>query len=162
MLWLRKTFRSDAKPAYDRPPDARVDASPWLSAMLDDLGERYRFGADLPDGMQLLCRTGKARYNPMRAYVVPASTTVLADYDVRVHGGRTLEDGKRLLDRLVGKQLQELGLSAGEESVEDWAGNSQMLTRRYRGVCADPKAAAAAIKFVCMQSRQVVDIELEG
>ena len=30
------------KPRPKRPPDPRVDADPWLAALLDEVGERYR------------------------------------------------------------------------------------------------------------------------
>ena len=36
-----------------------------------------------------------------------------------------------------------------------------VLTRRYEGSCADAHAAAAAVRFICEQSDQVIDSEAE-
>lgn len=157
---LRQRLRGAprAKPAQ-RPPDPRVDASPWLSAMLDDLGARYRLGEDGPDGAQIIRRTGKERFNPMRVYVRASDSRVAGDYDVRVRGGKALEAGRELLDRKITAPLAALGLHPGAESVEEWGGH--VITRRYQGTCADARAAAGAVRFICEQSDQVIDSEAE-
>jgi len=142
-----------------RPADPRVDADPWLSSMLDDLGERYRLGGDLPDGIQVLRRTGKARFNAMRVYLRPPQRTVAGDYDVRLREGKTLEEGRALLERKVSSPLASLGLKPVTETVEDWGG--QVIIRRYQGPCPDARIAAAAVRFICEQSEQVMDAAAE-
>ena len=83
---LKRMFTpAPAKPA--RPPDPRVDGDPWLAPLFDALGERYRWGNATEHGVQLLRRTGKERFNPMRAYVKPTEHELLGDYDVRVEKG---------------------------------------------------------------------------
>ena len=82
---LRQRLRGAPRPpAVQRPPDARVDASPWLKQLLDELGARYRLGEDKPEGSQIVRRTGKERFNPMRVYVRASDAHVAGDYDVRV------------------------------------------------------------------------------
>lgn len=147
------------KPPPQRPPDPRVDASPWLSRMLDDLGPRYRLGEDRAEGTQLIRRTGKERFNPMRVWVRAADTHVAGDYDVRVRGGKPLDVGREMLDRKVTAPLSGLGLRPTTETVEEWGGH--VLTRRYEGTCADALAAAAAVRFICEKSDQVMDSEAE-
>lgn len=158
---LRRLLRGkpEAAPAQ-RPPDPRVDRSPWLARLLDDLGARYRLGEDRPDGIQVIRRTGKERFNPMRVYLRPDGWTVAGDYDVRVRGGKPLDHGRRLLDRKVTARLAELGLKPTAETVEEWGGH--VITRRYEGACQDPLAAAAAVRFMCEQSDQVMDSEAEA
>lgn len=127
--------------------------------MLDDLGERYRLGGDLPDGIQVLRRTGKARFNAMRVYLRPPQRTVAGDYDVRLREGKTLEEGRALLERKVSSPLASLGLKPVTETVEDWGG--QVIIRRYQGLCPDARIAAAAVRFICEQSEQVMDAAAE-
>ncbi len=156
---LRNAVRPRRKPRVQRPPDPRADADPWLASMLDDLGERYQLGGDLPDGIQLLRRTGRARFNPMRVYLRPADRRVSGDYDVRTREGKTLADGRALLERKVTSQLASLGLKPARETVEEWGG--QVITRRYEGLCPDARTAAAAVRFICEQSEQVMDTAAE-
>src|SRR5262249_24848661 len=86
---LRNAFRRPTRKArVQRPPDPRVDGDPWLASMLDDLGERYRLGGDLSDGIQVLRRTGKARFNPMRVFLRTPDRTVTGDYGVGGRGGK--------------------------------------------------------------------------
>src|SRR5712692_4012714 len=152
---LRNAIRgSEPKPKIQRPPDPRVDADPWLASMMDDLGERYRLGKDLADGIQVLRRTARARFNPMRVYVRTDDRRVAGDYDVRVHGGMTLDEGRKILDKRISSALVKLGLAAAGETVEEWGG--QVITRRYQGVCPDARIAAAAVRFICEESEQVI------
>jgi len=156
---LRNAFRGERKPRHDRPADARVDADPWLAGLLDNLGDRYRLAeGDGPDGIQLLRRTGKARFNPMRVYLRPTDRGVCGDYDVRVHDG-ALDAGRALLDRKVTGRLDPLGLKMAKETVEEWGGH--VITRRYEGRCSEARIAAEAIRFMCEQSEQVMDTSLE-
>lgn len=135
--------------------DARAANSPWLSDLLAELGERYQLGADQPDGIQLLCRTGRARFNPMRVYLRAAEHGLAVDYDARVHDGATLDQGRALLDRKVGQHLGGWGISPAGETVEAWAG--QVITRRYQGRCDDVRAAAEAVRFACQESEPMYD-----
>lgn len=158
--FLRQRLRGAPRPpAVQRPPDARVDASPWLKQLLDELGARYRLGEDKPEGSQIVRRTGKERFNPMRVYVRAADAHVAGDYDVRVRGGKPLDLGRELLDKKVSGPLGALGLQPTTETVEEWGGH--VLTRRYEGTCAEAHAAAAAVRFICEQSDQVIDSEAE-
>jgi hypothetical protein len=157
---LRQKLRgAPTAPPPQRPADPRVDQSPWLSRMLDALGARYRLGEDKPDGIQLVRRTGKERFNPMRVYLRPAENLIACDYDMRVRGEKSLADGRAILDRRVTEPLGKLGLTAASESVEVWGGH--VIVRRYQGACPDPLAAANAIRFVCERSDQVMDTEAE-
>jgi len=142
-----------------RPPDPRVDADPWLAQMLDDLGERYRLGKDVPDGIQVLRRTARARFNPMRVYLQPSNRAVLGDYDVRLREGKTIPEGRGLLDRKVGARLSELGLRPTREAIEEWGG--LVIVRRYEGLCQDAHRAASAVRFMCEESEQVIDAVAE-
>lgn len=147
------------KPRSSRPPDPRVDASPWLAQLLDALGDRYRLAeGERADGIQVLRRTGKERFNPMRVYLRPGDCRVTGEYDVRVHEG-TFDDARALLDRRVGARLQTLGLRPAGETSEEWGG--RVVTRKYAGTCDVPSAAADAVRFMCEQSDQVIDSRLE-
>jgi hypothetical protein len=154
---LRQRLRR--KPRLKRPPDPRVDADPWLAALLDEVGERYRLGQDLADGIQVLRRTGKERFNPMRVYLQSPRRGVRGDYDVRIRDGRSIDDGRRLLDLRVSGRLAELGLKPVSETVEQWGG--EVITRRYGGECPDPLVAAAAVRFMCEESEQIIDTAAE-
>lgn len=151
--------RPGRKMRVERPPDPREDADPWLASMLDNLGERYRLGPDLADGIQVLRRTGRARFNPMRVYLQPAHRIVAGDYDVRVREGKTVADGRVLLERKVSGPLASLGLKPVSETVEEWGG--QVIVRRYEGSCPDSLTAAAAVRFICEESEQVLDAAAE-
>lgn len=156
---LKRALLGEKKPKIVRPPDPRIDADPWLAPLFDALGERYQLGPDKAEGVQILCRTGRERFKPMRVYLKPASRTVATDYDVRIRDGRPLEEGRSMLDRAVSARLQEWGLQAEGESVEEWGG--QVLTRRYRGDCPDPQRAAEAVRFLCQHSEHVLDTSME-
>ncbi len=155
---LRQRLRG--KPRLKRPPDPRVDADPWLAAVLDEVGERYRLGQDLADGIQVLRRTGKERFNPMRVYLQLPRRGVLGDYDVRIRDGRSIDEGRRLLDLRVSGRLAELGLKPVSETVEQWGG--EVIIRRYGGECPDALTAAAAVRFMCEESEQIIDTAAEG
>jgi hypothetical protein len=156
---LRNALRGSRKPKRRRPPDPRVDADPWLFNMLEELGERYRLGADLPNGIQVLRRTARTRFNPMRVYLTPADRAVLGDYDVRVREGRPVTEGRSLLERRVTTPLRRWGLRPVSETIEEWGG--QVITCRYQGLCPDPLIAAAAVRFMCEESEQVMDVTAE-
>jgi hypothetical protein len=151
--------RLRGKPRLKRPPDPRVDADPWLAALLDEVGERYRLGQDRADGIQVLRRTGKERFNPMRVYLHSPQRGVLGDYDVRIRDGRSIDEGRRLLDLRVSGRLAELGLKPVSETVEQWGG--EVITRRYAGECPDAMVAAAAVRFMCEESEQIIDTAAE-
>jgi len=127
--------------------------------MLDRLGERYQLGKDAADGIQVLRRTARTRFNPMRVYVQPINREVIGEYDVRVREGKTLAQGRALLDRKVSARLSELGMRPAREVVEEWGG--EVIVRRYEGSCPDPQVAAAAVRFMCEESEQVMDASAE-
>jgi hypothetical protein len=153
---LRRASRAPAPAAPPPPADARA-LDPWTREVLAALGERYRLGEDTPDGTQMLCRVGRARFNPMRVWLRAADRAVAGDYDVRVHGGKSLDDGRSLLDREAGAALLSLGLRVARESVEAWAG--QVITRRYEGAGLDAATAARAVRFMCQESAQAMDVD---
>ena len=124
------------------------------------MGERYRLGQDLADGIQVLRRTGKERFNPMRVYLQSPRRGVLGDYDVRIRDGRSIDEGRRLLDLRVSGRLAELGLKPVSETVEQWGG--EVIIRRYGGECPDALTAAAAVRFMCEESEQIIDTAAEG
>jgi hypothetical protein len=152
-LWRRRAARAP------RPPDARLDADPWLGATFAALNERYRLGDETAEGFQVLRRTGRERFNPMRLYLRPKARGIAADYDVRIRDGKPVEWGRAVLDSRVGPPLGVLGLAPGRETLEDWGG--QVITRRYEGACEDPLRAAEAIRFVCEKSEQIIDAGAE-
>jgi hypothetical protein len=154
---LRRLNRQ-AKPK--RPADPRIEADPWLALLFDDVGDRYQLGGDSADGTQVLRRTGRERFNPMRVYLRPATHGVLGDYDVRIRDGRTLAEGRALLDERVSGRLGQLGLRPARETVEEWGGH--VITRRYEGTCPDARVAAAAVRFMCEESEQIIDTAAES
>lgn len=156
---IRNALRPSRATKARRAADPRVDADPWLSKIFDELGERYQPGKDTPDGLQLLRRTARSRFNPMRVYVRSQTRQVAGDYDVRLRGGKSLAEGWALLDRKVSAPLSQFGVQPARETVEEWGG--QVIVRRYQGVCADPMVAAAAVRFICEQSEQVMDASAE-
>jgi len=148
---IRSLFsRAPRKPRL--PDDPRLAADPWLGGTFARLGERYRLG---PDGNQVLRRTGRARFNPMPVWVVPAQHVVRADYEVRGDAAAA----RALLDERVGSRLTALGLSPNGEAVEEWAGS--VLTRHYEGRCDSPEQAAAAVRFVCEDSETQLNLAAE-
>jgi hypothetical protein len=153
---LRRASHAPAPPAAPVSGDARAHA-PWAREVLAALGGRYRLGEETPDGTQVLCRVARARFNPMRVWLRAAERAVAGDYDVRVHGGRSLDDGRALLDREVGAALAVWGLRAGRESVEEWAGH--VITRRYEGMGLGAATAARAVHFMCQESAQAMDVD---
>lgn len=148
-------LRRSRKRRAVRPKDPRVDADPWLAQMFDELGERYRLGADLSDGIQVLRRTARARFNPMRVYLRPNNRAVVGDYDVRLREGKTVPEGRTLLDSKVSARLSALGLRPSKEGIEEWGG--VVIVRRYEGLCPDAHLAASAVRFMCEESEQVID-----
>lgn len=149
IAFIRRLF---APKARKPPADPRIAADPWLSGVFARLGERYQLA---PDGSQILRRTGRARFNPMPAWVFSATRTVRGDYEVR----GDLAGAKKLLDERVGARLTALGLSMASESSEEWAGT--VLTRRYEGKCDSPEQAAAAVRFICEESETQVNLAAE-
>lgn len=150
---LRRRARP-APPLPAPPADPRA-RDPWLAAILAALGERYQLGDDGALGTQVLRRTGRARFHPMSVYLRAAAREVAGRYEVRAHGESALADARALLDREVTAALASLGLAAAEESVEEWGG--QVLSRVYRGACDAPATAAAAVRFMCQESEQIMD-----
>ena len=127
--------------------------------MFAQLGERYRLGTDGQDGTQVLRRTARARFNPMLVWLRPAERVVLGEYQVRVHGDR-LAQARELLDARVTPPLRALGLEAAAENVEEWGGH--VVTRRYQGRCDDAARAAAAVRYMCQDSEQIIDTAAEA
>ena len=119
------------------------------------LPDRYQLGADAAEGTQLLRRTGKARFNPMRVWVRAADHMVRGEYEVRGDPAAA----KSLLDVRVSQRLSALGLSAAGDSVTEWGGS--VLTRVYEGKCDCAEQAAAAIRFFCEESDQQVNLAAE-
>jgi hypothetical protein len=66
---------------------------------------------------------------------------------------------KSLLDQRFSGRLAALGLSVAGESVEEWAGT--VLTRRYEGRCDTAQSAAAAVRFLCEESEQLINLAAE-
>ena len=151
------------RPAPKRPPrqpeDPRVSADPWLAGLFAQLGDRYRLGSDSPDGAQVLRRTARARFNPMQVWLRPADRVVLGDYQVRAHGDGGTDHARTLLDVRVTPALRQLGLESAGELVEEWGGH--VLTRRYQGRCPEPSHAAAAVRYMCQDSDQIIDTAAE-
>ncbi len=156
---LRRIFRAlfarRPPPPPPRPADPRLEADPWLGRTFALLAERYQLGADTADGAQVLRRTGRARFNPMRVWVRPADRIVRGEYEVRGEPAAA----KALLDARVSPRLAALGLSQAGESVDDWGGS--VLTRRYEGRCDSAEQAAAAVRFMCEESDQQVNLAAE-
>ena len=152
---LRALFPPPAPAPPPRPPDPRLEADPWLAKLFALLPDRYQLGADGAEGAQVLRRTGKARFNPMRVWVRGAERVVRGDYEVRGDPAA----GKTLLDARVSKRLAALGLNASGESVAEWGGS--VLTRSYEGRCESPEQAAAAVRFLCEESEQLVVLAAE-
>jgi hypothetical protein len=152
---LRALFRPRPPPPPPRPADPRLEADPWLGGMFAMLGDRYQLGADGAGGTQVLRRTGRARFNPMRVWLLPPQRLVRGEYEVRGEAGAA----KSLLDQHVSGRLAALGLSVAGESVEEWAGT--VLTRRYEGRCDTAQSAAAAVRFFCEESEQQVNLAAE-
>lgn len=152
---FRALFRPRPPPAPPRPSDPRLEQDPWLGEMFAQLGERYQLGADAPEGVRVLRRTGRARFNPMPVWLRPQERVVRADYEVRGDPSAA----KALLDARVSAQLIALGLPQAGESVEEWAGT--VLTRTYAGRCETAGQAAAAVRFVCQGSETQVNLAAE-
>ena len=150
---LRRWLRSLFSPRPPRPPaDPRLAADPWLGGTFERLGDRYRL-AD--DGSRVLRRTGRARFNPMPVWVVPAQRVVRADYEVRGDAAAA----RTLLDERFGPRLTALGLASTGDAVEEWAGS--VLTRHYEGRFDSPERAAAAVQFVCEESETQINLAAE-
>jgi hypothetical protein len=152
---LRALFRPRPPPPPPRPADPRLEADPWLGRMFALLPDRYQLGPDAADGAQVLRRTGRARFNPMRVWLRPSQRVVRGEYEVRGDPSAA----KALLDARVSRRLGELGFSLAGESVDDWGGS--VLTRKYEGRCESPEQAAAAVRFFCEESEQQVVLAAE-
>src|ERR671934_1808844 len=85
--FLRALFRPRPPPPPPRPPDPRLEADPWLGRLFALLPERYQLGPDAPDGAQVLRRTGRARFNPMRGGGRPQERGVRGGYEGRGDAG---------------------------------------------------------------------------
>jgi hypothetical protein len=107
----------------------------------------------------VLRRTARARFNPMLVWLRPAERVVLGDYQVRSHGTQTPDESRGLLDARVTPPLRQLGLEPSNESIEEWGGH--VLTRRYQGHIDNPLQAAAAVRFMCQESEQIIDTAAE-
>lgn len=156
---LLRLFRPAPKPPPRQPVDPRVAADPWLTKLFAQLGDRYRLGADGPDGAQVLRRTARARFNPMQVWLRAGDHAVLGDYQVRAHGDGGAEQARALLDARVTPPLRQLGLESKGEMVEEWGG--QVVVRRYQGRCDDPAQGAAAVRYMCQESEQIIDTAAE-
>ena len=156
---LLRLLRPAPRPPPRQPEDPRVAADPWLSTMFAQLGERYRLGTEGADGTQVLRRTARTRFNPMLVWLRPAEHVVLGDYQVRAHGTQTADESRSLLDTRVTPSLHQFGLEASTESIEEWGGH--VLTRRYQGIVENPSQAAAAIRYMCQESEQIIDTAAE-
>jgi hypothetical protein len=156
---LLRLLRPAPKAPPRQPEDPRVIADPWLAKTFAQLGERYRLGDDSPDGTQVLRRTARARFNPMLVWLRPSERVVLGDYQVRSHGSQSADEARSLLDTRVTPALRQLGLESSTESLEEWGGH--VLTRRYSGRCEQPSHAAAAVRFMCQESDQIIDTAAE-
>src|SRR4051794_16236593 len=114
---LRRIFRAlftpRPPPPPPRPADPRLEADPWLGTMFALLADRYQLGADAADGAQVLRRTGRARFNPMRVWLRAADRVVRGEYEVRGEPAAA----KALLDARVSQRLAALGLSQAADSV---------------------------------------------
>jgi hypothetical protein len=95
----------------------------------------------------------------MQVWLRPADRVVLGDYQVRAHGDGGADQARALLDVRVTPSLQKLGLDSAGETVEEWGG--QVLTRRYQGRCDDPSRGAAAVRYMCQESEQIIDTAAE-
>jgi hypothetical protein len=160
LFGARRALRSERRRPSALPQDPRAAADPWLAQLLAHLGDRYRLGEDGADGLRILHRTARERFNPMQVWLRPAERLVIGDYEVRAHGdaGTALDQARALLDAKISGPLGRLGLSPGREAVEEWGG--QVLTRRYQGRLDDGPRAAAAIEFIC-HSEQIIDTKAE-
>jgi hypothetical protein len=156
---LLRLLRPAPKGPPRQPEDPRVATDPWLSRMFAQLGDRYRLGSDGPDGTQVLRRTARTRFNPMLVWLRPTDHLVLGDYQVRAHGEQNADDARSLLDSRITPALRQLGLESSSESVEEWGGH--VLTRRYQGRCDEPSLAAAAVRYMCQESEQIIDTAAE-
>jgi len=157
---LLRLLRPAPKAPPRQPVDPRVAADPWLATLFAQLGDRYRLGTDGPDGAQVLRRTARTRFNPMQVWLRPGERAVLGDYQVRAHGERAADEARALLDVRVTPALHELGLESAGEMLEEWGG--QVLTRRYQGRCDDAAQGAAAVRYMCQESEQLIDTAAEG
>jgi len=157
---LLRLLRPKPRPPPRQPEDPRMAADPWLSGMFARLGERYRLGTDGQDGTQVLRRTARARFNPMLVWLRPAEHVVLGEYQVRAHEEGGISQARELLDARVTPPLRALGLEAAAENVEEWGG--QVVIRRYQGRCDDAVQAAAAVRYMCQDSEQIIDTAAEA
>jgi hypothetical protein len=156
---LLRLFRPAPKPPPRQPPDPRVARDPWLAKLFAQLGDRYRLGAEGPDGAQVLRRTARTRFNPMQVWLRAGDHAVLGDYQVRAHGDGATDQARALLDARITPPLRQLGLESTGEMLEEWGG--QVVIRRYQGRCDDPAQGAAAVRYMCQESDQIIDTAAE-
>jgi hypothetical protein len=156
---LLRLLRPAPRAPPRQPEDPRVAADPWLSKLFAQLGDRYRLGGDGPDGTQVLRRTARTRFNPMLVWLRPSERVVLGDYQVRSHGDQSSETARSLLDTRITPALRQLGLESSNESLEEWGGH--VLTRRYSGRLDQATQAAAAVRYMCQESEQIIDTAAE-
>jgi len=78
---LRALFRP--RPPPPRPAGPQAGDGPVLGGMFAMLGERYQLGPDAAGGTQVLRRTGRARFNPMRVWLLPVQRSGAREYEVR-------------------------------------------------------------------------------
>jgi hypothetical protein len=153
---LRRILRALFPPRPPpRPQDPRLLADPWLGRMFAVLPDRYQLGPDGADGAQVLRRTGRARFNPVRVWLRTAERVVRGEYEVRGEEAAA----KALLDSRVSGRLAAFGVTPAGESVDDWGGS--VLTRKYQGRCESAEQAAAAVRFFCEESEQQIDLAAE-
>jgi hypothetical protein len=79
---------------------------------------------------------------------------------VRGHGADPAADARRVLDAQISPRLAEHGLAPARERTEEWGGI--VLIRCYQGRCDEPARAAAAVRFMCQESDQVMDTASEA
>jgi len=84
---------------------------------------------------------------------------VLGDYQVRTHGDAGADKARSLLDDRVSPPLHQLGLDPAGDIVEEWGGH--VVIRRYQGRCDDPHRGAAAVRYMCQDSEQIIDTAAE-
>jgi hypothetical protein len=153
---LKGLFARKAPPPPKPVADPRLDANPWLAEVYARLGDRYQLAED---GVRVLRRTGRARFNPMPVWI--QDRVVSCDYEVRAGGEpeRAAEEARRLLDARVGARMASLGFSPKAEKTEEWAGT--VLVRTYAGEFDSAERAAVAIRFVCEDSETQVNTAAE-
>lgn len=156
---LFATLRKLRRAPRAAPARADLPSDPWLAAILGALGERYRLGAPGNDGVQVLRRTARERFNLYRVYLATGGCLVTGYYEAHARPPHGEGDARALLAKRVDGPLAALGLAPTGDTVEAWAG--QVVTRRYSGRFDDAGAAAEAVRYLCQESEQVLDTAAE-